>query len=67
MKHLSEYFGEMPLEGEVETISVTELRAHVGECLDMVHMGKTLRIARKGKMIALLVHPSKAAIEQEED
>jgi hypothetical protein len=53
VKRLEEYLQEA-LNGEVETITATDLRKHIGECLTMVSMGKSYIIKRKGKTLAYL-------------
>lgn len=59
MKKLADH---VSLDGEVEIITVTELRAGPGECLDQVALGKVLGITRKGKIVAFLVPPQSADI-----
>ncbi len=59
MKGLREYLGVRPLKGKTETITASELRARIGECLDLVNLGMTLPISRKGKIVAMLVPPTK--------
>lgn len=45
MKKLSDYIS---LEDEIETISASELRAHLGECITQAVGGKTFIVKRKG-------------------
>ena len=53
MKRIEEYL-QGSLNGEVEVITATDLRQHIGECLTMVGMGKSYIIKRKGKTMAYL-------------
>ena len=50
------------LKGEVETITVMELRAHPGECLTQASLGKSFCIKRKGEIVAFLVSPDNADV-----
>lgn len=61
MKMMKDYMQRM-LQGEVETISVTELRANPGECLTQASLGKSFCIKRKGKIVAFLVSPETADV-----
>ena len=56
MKMLKDYMRHM-LQGEVEVIAVTELRAHPGDILTQTSLGKSFCIKRKGKIVAFLVAP----------
>ena len=40
--------------GTVETISATDLKKHLGECLTLSSLGKTYCIKRKGKIVGFL-------------
>ncbi len=51
MKTLKE---QIDLLGEIEVITVTELRSRPGECLTQVSLGKTFCITRNGKPVAFL-------------
>jgi hypothetical protein len=42
------------LADEVETITATELRAHIGECLTQSSLGKSFCITRKGRVVGYL-------------
>ena len=64
MKTMDKYLRDA-LKGEVEVISVTELRAQPGECLTQVSLGKTFCIKRRGKIVAFLVAPENADIIHE--
>lgn len=64
MKTMKDYMRNM-LRGEVDVITVTELRSHPGECLTQASLGKTFCIKRKGKIVAFLVPPEDADIVHE--
>lgn len=64
MKMMKDYMSNM-LRGEVEVITVTELRKQPGECLTQASLGKTFCIKRKGKIVAFLVPPGDADIVHE--
>ncbi len=49
----------------VEVISVSELRARVGECLTQAQLGKSYCIKRKGEIVAFLVPASRADVVHE--
>lgn len=53
MKRIEEHLRET-LQGEVEVITATELKKHLGECLTMTSFGKTYCIKRKGKIVGFL-------------
>jgi hypothetical protein len=53
MKTIEDHLREA-VQGEVETISATELRKHLGECLTLTSMGKSYCVVRKGKIVAFL-------------
>jgi hypothetical protein len=59
MKLMKDYAHEAfeASKGQVEIITPMELRAHPGECLTQVSLGKTFCIKRKGKIVAFLVPP----------
>ena len=61
MKMMEDYVRDT-LRGEVETITVTELRAHPGECLTQTSLGKSFCIKRKGKIVGFLVPPGDADV-----
>lgn len=61
MKLMKDYMRNM-LKGEVETITVTELRKHPGDCLTQASLGKSFCIKRKGKIVAFLVSPENADV-----
>jgi hypothetical protein len=56
MKLMEDYV-RAALKGEVEDISATDLKLHMGECLTQTSLGKTFCIKRKGKIVAFLVTP----------
>ncbi len=39
----------------MQTLSLSDFRAHVSEMLDLVEKGETVRILRRGKPVAELV------------
>ncbi len=53
MKTVEDHLRET-LVGEVETITATELKKHMGECLTLASLGKSFCIKRKGKIVAYL-------------
>jgi len=53
MKSTEEYLSEV-LSKEVEVITASELRFHLGDCLTQASMGKTFCIKRKGKIMGFL-------------
>ena len=59
MKRLHE---EVQLKGKTETIDATDLRAHIGEVLTQVMLGKSYTVTRKGKTIGHFVPPGQADI-----
>ncbi len=61
MKMMKEYMKNM-LKGELEVITVTELRARPGDCLTQASLGKSFCIMRKGKIVAFLVPPGEADV-----
>lgn len=63
MKTMADYMRDM-LRGEVEVITVTELRAHPGECLTQASHGKSFCIKRKGKIVAFLVPPGADVVHE---
>ena len=64
MKMLSDYMRQM-LSGGVEVITVSDLRAHPGDILTQVSLGKSFCIKRKGDIVAFLVHPGNADVVHE--
>jgi antitoxin (DNA-binding transcriptional repressor) of toxin-antitoxin stability system len=61
MKTLQQEIGS--LSGREETITVTELRARPGDVLSQVELGKTFKITRCGKVIAVISKPEPNALE----
>jgi hypothetical protein len=61
MKMMTEYMQNM-LQGELEVITATELRARPGECFTQASLGKSFCIIRKGKIVAFLVPPGEADV-----
>ena len=51
------------LEGQFEEITSTEFRAHPGDVLMQVQLGKTFTITKNGKAIAVLSRPEPSALE----
>lgn len=64
MKLMIDYMRNM-LRGEMEVVTVSELRAHPGDILTQVSLGKSFCIKRKGKIVAFLVAPGDADIVHE--
>lgn len=64
MKMMKDYMRRM-LRGELEVISVSDLRAHPGDILTQVSLGKSFCIKRKGEIVAFLVHPDDADVVHE--
>lgn len=62
MKSLKE---QLSLKGEMETITATELRARIGECLTQVSLGKSYCVRRKGEVVAFIVSPENANVRHE--
>ena len=58
---LAEYTQHM-LRGEIEVITVSDLRAHPGDILTQVSLGKSFCIKRNGEIVAFLVHPDDADV-----
>lgn len=55
--------GQIPfLEQAVETITLTELRSHVGDTFVQVTLGKTYHITRNGVLIATIHAPEPDAL-----
>ncbi len=61
MKKMKDYMKDM-LQGEIEVITVMELRKLPGDCLTQVSLGKSFCIKRKGKIVAFLVPPGEADV-----
>lgn len=61
---MKEYMDGM-LRGKMDVITVTEFRAHPGECLTQASLGKSFCIKRKGKIVAFLVAPENADVVHE--
>lgn len=51
------------LAGEVEEISMTEFRKLPGEVIAQVEAGKTFRITKLGRVIAVISQPEPSAAE----
>lgn len=51
------------LEGKTEEISMTALRERPGDVIDQVQMGKTFKITKAGKLVAILAAPEPTALE----
>ena len=64
MKTIREHLGDL-LRGKLETITATELRYHLGDCLDQAAAGKSFCIKRKGKIVAFLVHADSVDVAHE--
>lgn len=64
MKLLKDYTEQM-LRGEMEEITVSDLRAHPGDILTQVSLGKSFCIKRKGKIVAFLVYSDDADVTHE--
>jgi prevent-host-death family protein len=48
----------------MQTVNVTELRAHLPNYLNMVQMGEEIAIANRGKMVARLVPDEQVSKQQ---
>lgn len=64
MKTISDHLRTM-FQGKLETITATELKHHMGDCLSQTAAGKSFCIKRKGKIVAFLVHASCADVTHE--
>lgn len=53
---------QISLKGE-ETITITDFRRGPGEVLRQVEMGKTFKISRQGKVVAVISRPEPTAFE----
>lgn len=51
------------LAGQQEDISLTDLRASIGDVIAQVEQGKTFRIMRKGRAVAQIGEPELTAID----
>lgn len=51
------------LEGQREDITLTDLRANIGDVVAQVEQGKTFRIMRKGRAVAQIGEPELSALE----
>ena len=51
MRRLSE---QVTLDGQIDTLTMMELRRHPGEVLDLVKLGQAFVITRNGKEVAVL-------------
>jgi antitoxin (DNA-binding transcriptional repressor) of toxin-antitoxin stability system len=51
------------LAGQVKTISITELRSRPGDVITQVQMGRTFKIKKGGKIVAVLCSPEPDAFE----
>ncbi len=51
------------LSGREEIITVSELRARPGDVLSQVDLGKTFKVTRCGRVIAVISKPELSAIE----
>lgn len=56
---------QVDLTGELEIISMTELRARPGDCVTQASLGKCFAIARNDKVIAFLVPVALADVVHE--
>lgn len=56
---------EIQLKGKIETIDATDLRAHVGEVLTQVMLGKSYTVTRKGRTVCHIVPPGQADLSVE--
>ena len=61
MRMLKDYMDGM-LRGELEVITVSDLRSHPGDVLTQVSLEKRFCIKRKGKVVAFLVPPENADV-----
>jgi hypothetical protein len=61
MKTTREHLADL-LRGRLETITATEFRRHIGDCLDQAAAGKSFCIKRKGEIVAFLVHADNADV-----
>jgi len=61
MKTTQEHLADL-FQGQLATITATEFRRHVGDCLDQTAAGMSFCIKRKGKIVAFLVHPDTADV-----
>lgn len=61
MKTLADYMDHM-LDGEIEAITVSELRSSIGDILTQASLGKSFCVKRKGTIVAFLVHPNNADV-----
>lgn len=64
MKMLKDYMEGM-LKGESEVITVSDLRAHLGDIFKQVSLGKSFCIRRRGAITAFLVAPGNADMVHE--
>ena len=51
------------LQGQREDITLTDLRASIGDVIAQVEQGKTFRIMRKGRAVAQIGEPELPAID----
>ena len=51
------------LAGQTEEITMMYLRQHPGDVITQVQMGKTFRITKAGKLVAILSQPEPTALE----
>ena len=51
------------LAGQIEEISMTELRQRPGDVIDQVQMGKKFTITKTGKVVAEITTPEPNALE----
>ena len=61
MKTLQQEAGSFS--GREEIITVTELRARPGDVLFQVQLGKTFKISRRGRIVAVISKPEPSAVE----
>ena len=64
MKTISDHLAGL-FQGQLETITATELKKHLGDCLSQTTVGKSFCIKRKGRIVGFLVPPSAADITHE--
>jgi len=51
------------LEGETETITMTDLRSQPGDVFAQIQQGKTFTVTKQGKPIAVIHSPEPTALE----
>jgi len=51
------------LAGQVEEISMTELRSRPGDIIAQVQMGKTFKVTKNGATVAVLAAPEPDALQ----